>query len=203
VTGPIDFSAGVQAGGREPAPGTLGLVQAFVNTHYDLADDHGAEVLSSPAALVRWLAARGLMDGSVVLGRGDLRRALDVREGLRGMLAENNGAPLDPGRLAALNRAASRPGVVIQFSPDGTPLFEPAARDLDGALGFLLAIVARAQIDGSWRRFKACPGEDCGWAFYDYSRNQASGWCSMAICGSRAKARAYRERRNRQMRRRG
>jgi predicted RNA-binding Zn ribbon-like protein len=200
VTRPIDFSAGAQAGGREPAPGELGLVQAFVNTHYDLAEDHGAEVLSSPAALVRWLAARGLMDGSVVLGRGELRRALDVREGLRGMLAENNGVPLDPGRLGALNRAASRPGVVIQFSRDGTPLFEPAARDLDGALGFLLAIVARAQIDGSWRRLKACPGEDCGWAFYDYSRNQASGWCSMAICGSRAKARAYRERRNRQMR---
>lgn len=202
MTGPIDFSAGVQAGDRDPAPGELGLIQAFVNTHYDLAEDHGAEVLSSPAALVRWFAARGLIDGSLSLARGDLRRALDVREGLRAMLSENNGAPPEPARLEALNRAASRPGVVIQFSPDGTPLFEPAARDLDGAIGFLLAIVARAQIAGSWQRFKACPGEDCGWAFYDYSRNQASGWCSMAICGSRAKARAYRERRNRQMRRR-
>jgi len=202
VTGSIDFSAGVQAGGRDPAPGELGLVQAFVNTHYDLAEDHGAEVLSSPAALVRWFSARGLMDASLTLRRRDLRRALDVREGLRAMLAVNNGAPPEPERLQALNRAAGRPGVVIQFSADGSPLFEPAARDLDGALGFLLAIVARAQIDGSWRRFKACPGDDCGWAFYDYSRNQASGWCSMAICGSRAKSRAYRERRNRQMRRR-
>jgi predicted RNA-binding Zn ribbon-like protein len=91
---------------------------------------------------------------------------------------------------------------VIQFALDGGPRFEPARRDLDGALAFLLAIVAGARLDGSWERFKACPGDDCGWAFYDYSRNQASAWCSMAICGSRAKARAYRSRNRRAISRR-
>ena len=84
---------------------------------------------------------------------------------------------------------------MIQFQADGNPRFDPQRPDLDGALAFLLSIVSRAQLEGSWARFKACPGEDCGWAFYDYSRNQASAWCSMAICGSRAKARAYRRRR--------
>ena len=39
--------------------------------------------------------------------------------------------------------------------------------------------------------------EDGGWAFVDNSRNQASGWCSMQICGKRAKARAYRRRKAR------
>jgi predicted RNA-binding Zn ribbon-like protein len=187
----------VQAGGRDPAPGELGLVQAFVNSHYDLEQDHGADLFSSPRAVAGWLAGRGLLEPSVRLRRADLRRALDVREGLRALLAANNGADFDEGAVERLNRAAARPGVVIQFAPDGGPLFEPFRRDLNGAIALLLAIVARSQLDGTWTRLKACPGDDCGWAFYDYSRNQASGWCSMSICGSRAKARAYRRRNRR------
>ena len=198
VTVPIDYSAGPQPAGREPAPGDLGLVQAFVNSHYDLEREHGGELLHSPRALADWLSARGLLDPSRArdLSSSDLRRALDVREGLRAMLAANNGAGWDAEAVARLNRAASRPGAVIQFDPNG-PSFQPHERDFDGALGVLLGIVARAQLDGRWARFKACPGDDCGWAFYDYSRNQASAWCSMAICGSRSKARAYRERHRR------
>ena len=107
----------------------------------------------------------------------------------------NNGAAVDPDAIATLNEAVAKGGVVIQFQVDGNPRFDPQRADLDGALAFLLSIVSRAQLEGDWARFKACPGEDCGWAFYDYSRNQASAWCSMAICGSRAKARAYRLRR--------
>jgi predicted RNA-binding Zn ribbon-like protein len=196
VTAPIDYSPGVQAGGREPAPGELGLVQAFVNSHYDLDGDHGGEVLHSPRVLADWLSSRGLLDPDRALSRAELRRALDVREGLRAMLFANNGEDWDGDAVDRLNRAAARPGIVIQFQHAG-PFFEPFERDFDGALGVLLGIVAKAQLDGRWERFKACPGDDCGWAFYDYSRNQASAWCSMSICGSRSKARAYRRRRNR------
>ena len=35
----------------------------------------------------------------------------------------------------------------------------------------------------------ACPGRDCGWLFLD-PRNRRR-WCSMAVCGNRAKARAH------------
>jgi predicted RNA-binding Zn ribbon-like protein len=195
VTVPFDYSAGFQPGGREPAPGDLGLVQAFVNTHYDLEGDHGGELLHSPRALAEWLSGRGLLDPDRPLSRSELRRALDVREGLRAMLFANNGEEWDAEAVDRLNRAAARPGVVIQFQHAG-PFFEPYEDDFDSALGVLLGIVARAQLDGRWQRFKACPGDDCGWAFYDYSRNLAGGWCSMAICGSRSKARAYRRRRN-------
>jgi predicted RNA-binding Zn ribbon-like protein len=203
VTAPIDFGAGPQSGGREPAPGELGLVQAFVNSHYDLEYDRGAEVLHSPRALAAWLERRGLLDPARAgdLSRAELRRALDVREGLRAMLAANNGVAWDADAVERLNRAAGRPAAVIQFHPDG-PSFEAYERDFDGALGVLLGIVARAQLDGRWERFKACPGDECGWAFYDYSRNQASAWCSMSVCGSRSKARAYRERHRRKASRR-
>jgi predicted RNA-binding Zn ribbon-like protein len=195
VTAAIEYSAGPQPGGRAPAPGRLSLVQAFVNTHYDLEHERGAEVLSSPRALAGWLSRRGLLDPDVELGRSELRRALDVREGIRAMLFANNGGPApDADLIERLNRAAARPGLVIQLAADGSPSFEPFRGDFDSALAFLLALVARSRLEGSWQRLKACPGDDCGWAFYDYSRNQASAWCSMAICGSRAKARAYRER---------
>ena len=41
---------------------------------------------------------------------------------------------------------------------------------------------------------KACPADDCRWAFYDRSRNRSGTWCDMSDCGNRAKARAYRKR---------
>jgi predicted RNA-binding Zn ribbon-like protein len=32
-------------------------------------------------------------------------------------------------------------------------------------------------------------------SFYDYSPNRSAAWCSMQLCGNRAKTRAYRRRR--------
>jgi predicted RNA-binding Zn ribbon-like protein len=47
----------------------------------------------------------------------------------------------------------------------------------------------------TWDRLKACRLDDCQWVFYDHSKNRSRTWCSMRVCGNRAKARAYRERR--------
>ena len=62
--------------------------------------------------------------------------------------------------------------------------------DADAALTRLLAIVAEAVAAGTWTRLKACREPSCRWAYYDYSRNRRRTWCSMDICGNRAKARA-------------
>ncbi|MGH7701051.1 MAG: CGNR zinc finger domain-containing protein [Gemmatimonadales bacterium] len=40
---------------------------------------------------------------------------------------------------------------------------------------------------------KSCPS--CGWFFLDASKNRSRRWCSMATCGSSAKARRYYRRR--------
>ncbi|MEA2308481.1 MAG: hypothetical protein QOI65_767 [Thermoleophilaceae bacterium] len=85
--------------------------------------------------------------------------------------------------------------MAIGFQDDGSAtVLQPAARGLDGLVARLLAIVDRSMADGTWERLKACPNEDCEWAFYDRSRNRSSRWCTMAECGNRAKARAFRER---------
>jgi predicted RNA-binding Zn ribbon-like protein len=105
------------------------------------------------------------------------------REALRALLADKR----DPAAIAVLNAAAAR--LEVRFDPDG------AARLVgDGLIASLLAIIARAQADGTWSRMKACAAEDCRWAFYDRSRNRSRTWCSMAECGNRAKARSYRAR---------
>jgi predicted RNA-binding Zn ribbon-like protein len=184
-----------QPGGREAAPGDLAFVQAFVNTHYDLTSEHGGEVLTGPDALRRWLAAHALVDERAELRRWDLERTLAVREGLRALAFANNERPLDVDAVDGMRRASAGAAVEIDIDRDG-PRFLPASTaPLDGALGSLLAITARAMIEGTWPRLKACPGRNCGWVFYDHSRNLSARWCSMKICGDREKARAYYRRR--------
>ncbi len=178
-----------QPGGRDPAPGELGLVQSFINSHYDLVVEHGRDLLGTLADLREWLAQRALIDpAGAHLRPADLRRAVAVREGLRTLARDLGHA----GALAELNAAACGAPIEIRFTESG-PSFVAAhaATPLDRALGLLLAIAARAMIDGSWARLKVCPGEHCGWAFYDHSRNQSGRWCSMAVCGGRAKARSH------------
>jgi len=184
-----------QPGGRAPAPGDLALVQAFVNTFWDL-DRGGADRLGHPRALAGWLASHGLVQAETRVGDADLERALDVREGLREMLFANNGEEPDRSKLGRLNRALPAARLLVQLEPDARPELTVIGGDLDAALGAMAAMVAVAQVDGRWERLKACPGEHCGWAFYDHSRNQAGTWCSMSVCGSRAKARHYRRRRS-------
>jgi predicted RNA-binding Zn ribbon-like protein len=61
------------------------------------------------------------------------------------------------------------------------------------------SLVVSAATAGTLPRLRTCP--DCGWAFYDSSRNGKRVWCAMVAtmpggrgCGSATKARAYRQR---------
>jgi predicted RNA-binding Zn ribbon-like protein len=185
---------GPQPGNRRPALGDLELVQTFLNSRWNLRS-RNEEELDSPSAVSAWFVEHGLFDRRYALTESDRRRVLEVREGLRAMLLVNNGAQEDPAIVARLNRALSAPRIYVQFANADTAEFKPQPRDLDGALALIATIVALSQLDRSWSRMKACRGRDCGWAFYDHSRNQASSWCAMSVCGSRAKVRAYRKRR--------
>jgi predicted RNA-binding Zn ribbon-like protein len=188
--------ASPQPGGRPPAPGRLALVQAFINTHYDLEEVHGAEVLSSAGALSSWLRRAGLLDGDSQLGEPDLTRARALREGLRALAQAGS----DTGRAAVLARervdaVAAGGRIEVRFTAEGPRFIGAPGAGLDGAVGSLLAIVTQAMTDGSWSRLKVCPGDHCGWAFYDHSRNRSGVWCSMSVCGGREKARAHYRRR--------
>jgi predicted RNA-binding Zn ribbon-like protein len=184
-----------QPGGRDPAPGALALVQAFLNTA-DL--EEGWDLLASPEALSDWLVGRGLLEDSIALTDADLYRALVVREAIRELLFANNRGEADAAAITTLNELAVTAPLRIRFDAGLGPGLAPGVGGLDGALARLFAIILAAQIDGTWPRLKACRNEVCRWAFYDASKNRSGHWCTMAICGSRRKTRAYRSRQRKQ-----
>jgi predicted RNA-binding Zn ribbon-like protein len=174
----------------DQAPGELELVRLFVNT---LEFPSGDDELSSPAALQAWLEAHALVRGGATTS-ADLHAARRLREAIRTLLLENNGMSTRKEAAVTLSRAAQQARIALRFDPAGNARLEPAAAGVAGALGRLVAVTAAAMADGTWSRLKACRADDCGWAFYDSARNRSRHWCSMAVCGNRTKARAYRRR---------
>jgi predicted RNA-binding Zn ribbon-like protein len=171
----------------------LQAVEKFVNTLH-MEQGVNEELLDSPEALGRFLREAGLTDQRLAPKPSDLRRALELREALRGVMGVNNGGPPDPDAVEVLNRAAARARLLPAFDDHASWRIEPAAEGVDEALGRLLAVVLRSMSDGDWARMKACGNPECRWAFYDATKNHSGRWCEMASCGNRMKARAFRER---------
>jgi predicted RNA-binding Zn ribbon-like protein len=180
----------------EAAPrGDLHLLQDFVNTN-DI--EGGSDELGTPELLRDWLVQRGLVPDQTPADAAAHARALALREGIRALGRANNGEPLEVAQVEALNSAAVQMPVTVSIAAqpgDGAWALQPAASGIDAFLGRLLAIVTTAMADGTWSRIKACRNDTCRWLFFDQSRNRSGTWCSMAVCGSRMKARSYRARR--------
>jgi predicted RNA-binding Zn ribbon-like protein len=189
------------------APGDLEIVQRFVNT---LDIESGTDELDSPAGLSGWLAGSGLMapagpgepvrPGDVPVSPSFLKTAVALREALRGMLSSHVPAPGAPdgaqaqAAAAELRKAAGTLRIRIGVGDDGRVAPVPAGAGVVAALTRILLIVAAADAAGTWSRLKACNASDCRWVFYDRSPTRSGCWCSMRICGSRSKSRAYRRR---------
>jgi predicted RNA-binding Zn ribbon-like protein len=177
------------------APGELEVVQRFVNT---LDIEQATDELASPAALAGWLEGAGLIGpanaSTAEASPADLRLAIGLREALRGVLRAHagHGAAREP--ASALARIAASLRARPEVGSDGSIRLAPAGDGVRRALGRILLIAAEATSLGTWPRLKACSADDCQWAFYDRSPTQNACWCSMQICGSRSKSRAYRRR---------
>lgn len=178
-----------QPGGRSPAPGRLRLVQDFVNTH-DI--ENGRDRVAHPTRLRDWLVEGSLLERDTAVSRREHRHALEVRDALRALMQANNGAPAAPAAAELLSRALARscPELRLAAGPEDHSEIHVASGGVAGALGELLVVVHEAMREGSWSRMKACVDDRCRWAFYDHSRNASGRWCSMAVCGTRAKVEA-------------
>jgi predicted RNA-binding Zn ribbon-like protein len=177
--------------GPQKAPGELEVVRRFVNTR-DV--EQATDLLTSRSDADAWLTEQAL-PGAGDLNRSDLERLTSVREALREMLLANNaGEPAPRAAVAELNRQSSEAAIGLEFDADGSQLVT-TCDGVDSTIARLLSIVHESMSSGTWERLKACPADDCLWAFYDRSRNHSRTWCEMEDCGNRAKARAYRERR--------
>jgi predicted RNA-binding Zn ribbon-like protein len=156
----------------------LALVESLVNT-VDL--ESGADSLDTAEGRARF----GIADGEVA-------RARELRESLRAALLAHAGHPPHRTVTPLGELLAAAPLLLTVATADGSAALVPA--DARPLLSQVAAAVAESLVAGTWTRLKACEAEDCHWAYYDRSPAGRGRWCSMQVCGARAKMRRYRSR---------
>lgn len=183
----------------------------FANTIEGPISDEPEDFLRDYGELVRWAWHAGAIDDVAVaelqeVAAADETRAqrafahaLEMREAIdrtfRALAA--GGAPPDEDlrvirdeELEAL-RAASLTRVGDRFD-----LTWREVADLRLPTWAAVTSAMKLLTEGDLARVKQCPGAgDCGWLFYDTSRNRSRRWCSMEGCGSRVKMRRHYARR--------
>jgi predicted RNA-binding Zn ribbon-like protein len=170
-------------------------VQELTNT---LDVETGEDSLAAPGAITEFARRHGIEgldgDGSAAHVLGVLG---ELREALRAACLAHAGTDMPPGASEALARHLADAPLVVAVDGAGRAALRPA----EGLTGLPLLTarvavgIASAETDGTWQRLKACEAHDCLWVFYDRSPAGRGRWCSMAVCGSRAKMRKYRAKR--------
>jgi predicted RNA-binding Zn ribbon-like protein len=198
------------------APHLIGdhLALDFLNSRVGPAAGEPSDWLADGAHFVDWLVAAGAVDAGVirkVVGRKGAARTLDavarqahaLRDWLAVFLDRHAERPL--GRdalreLAPLNRLLERDEThrtIEALSSGSQPLVCRQVRRWtpDRLLMPVAEAIADLVCNGDFRLVRGCDGADCVLRFYDRTKAHGRRWCSMALCGNRAKAAAHRTRR--------
>jgi len=173
--------------------------------------------LGDGPGLLDWLVAAGAIEDAIarrfrakpMAARLDAAaaEARALRQWLAGFAARHARKLLAPGverELGPLNRVLERDAIhyVVEASDPSDEahtavLRQRSVRAWTGP-DRLLAPIAEAISDlvchGDFRLVGACEGVDCVLMFYDRTKAHRRRWCSMALCGNRAKAAAHRAR---------
>lgn len=72
--------------------------------------------------------------------------------------------------------------------------WDPAQALLPAVLGPIAQSAVKLLLESDLGRVKRCGGPDCGWLFFDQTKNGKRRWCEMSVCGNRAKQRRLRQR---------
>ncbi len=172
--------------------------------------DTPVDWLADGAGLLRWLAQAQLVPAAVLetLGAqalpGELDKlagqARDLREWFRGFVRRHRGQALTGAaieELEPLNRLLERDERFSRIVREGDRLAVQATRRWRSPAALLLPIgeaLAELVANEDFAQVKACEGPSCTLLFADHTRGHARRWCSMAICGNRAKQAAHRSR---------
>jgi len=182
----------------------LNSVATPVDTEVDwIGDGDGLLVWLEQAQLVpaeilkalRTQAMPGEFDNVAAQARG-------LREWFRGFVRRHKGRPLTSGvlsELEPLNRLLERDeGFARVAARDHASGLEfRAMRRWRSPEALLLPVgeaLAKFVCEEDFSNVKACEGPACTLMFADHTRGHARRWCSMAICGNRAKQAAHRSR---------
>jgi predicted RNA-binding Zn ribbon-like protein len=184
----------------------LNSIATPVDTAIDWIDD-GAGLLSwlEQARLVAADALESIQRHALP---GELDKVADqarsLREWFRGFVRQHKGRRLaaqDLVQLEPLNRLLERDEafsrIVLHPANEKGPLQLQMTRRWRTPEALLLPIgeaLAQLVCTEDFSNVKACEGPACTLLFADHTRGHARRWCSMAICGNRAKQAAHRHR---------
>ncbi|MCE4226240.1 hypothetical protein HCU64_21035 [Methylobacterium sp. C25] len=164
--------------------------------------------------LLDWLEQAGLVSAEAVAAVRDratpgelddvAAQARQLRAWFRGFVEDRRGRVLtsdDLAELKPLNRLLERgqsfSQIVSEIRDGVSGLALQTARHWrtpDSLLQPIGEVLARLVCDEDFTHIKACQGHDCTLLFADHTRGRARRWCSMAVCGNRAKQAAHRSR---------
>jgi len=183
------------------------LALDFVNTR-PIQDEEEIELIPDVEALLRWFRAAGLLDASQLKtlrkrysasmkASGTFKRMLEFRETLRkavfswessgsigrDFVAELNGLMASHPMRLRLHRNAGGFSTDSWFS----------LREPEDLISPIAQAAAKLFSTSDHNRVRKC--EHCILHFHDTSKIGTRRWCSMRICGNRAKVAAYAARR--------
>ncbi|MVU79989.1 hypothetical protein GPX89_22430 [Nocardia sp. ET3-3] len=149
------------------------------------------ERLTTADELGEWVVAAEILDTAPDCADA-LDRATALREAAwRTMQTVLRGEPLDAADRALLESHARDTLPELTLTADG-------AVRRGGTIDSALAAIARSAIEllGSpdRDRLKECGRDACTRLYLDTSRGGSRRWCDMAVCGNRAKSKAFRAR---------
>lgn len=173
--------------------------------------DEEVDWISDGEGLLGWLEQAGMVPADALRSlRAQFtpagfdavaEEARALREWFRRFVKARKGRPLAAGdlrELAPLNRMLARDERYAEVIPGvGRPFELREKRRWKSPESLLLPIAeALAQLvcDEDFTHVKACEGSRCTLLFADHTRGHARRWCSMAVCGNRAKVAAHRQR---------
>jgi predicted RNA-binding Zn ribbon-like protein len=184
--------------------------------------DTKVEWLSSGEDLLAWIKQAGLVPGDALnaFRKNALPGELDaiatqaraLRDWFKPFVYKHMGRPIEPNtvrQLEPLNKLLARDGefgqIVASRQKHGHAGQEGGASGLvwrrtrrwqspESLLFPLARSLADLVCTEDFTCVKACEGPECTLLFIDRTRGRARRWCSMSICGNRAKQAAYRKR---------
>lgn len=171
------------------APDDLEDLRAFLNSDNRFYD---VDMLRRPEHRQLFFA-RALRDHDVddIDERGWVR-LIELRDAVRALV---EGAP---GAAERLTDVAAAHAVRVAFRAEvgtlSTRLVPAGTRPELPIVATVLTALQAAVQDGRLSRLRVCQRPECGWVYYDGSKNRSARWCSADPCGDVMKARAYRSR---------
>lgn len=139
-------------------------------------------------------------------------RARELREWFRDFVKAHRGKALSPRaltKLGPLNQLLDQDQVFWSIVPgtasdNETVESYPSSifrlrlqrhwRTPESVLALIAGELAKVVCNLDFKYIKGCEGKNCVLLFYDETRRRERRWCSMAVCGNRAKQKAFRKR---------